>query len=176
MNQTPNLSLNHLELCVNELERMERFYTEVLGFIVTDRKEGTAAMVFLSSSPDEHHQIVLRSGGDGRPGVLDHIAFRVDTLASLRSILGRLKSHRQLDFETFSHGTTWSIKVRDPEGNRVEVFTDTPWYVPQPVRFAVDLNLADEELIRKTENAIRERPGFGPAKVWQKAHRARITG
>jgi len=176
MTQTPKLSLSHLELCVKDVERTERFYTEVLGFVATDRGKGTNAMVFLSRSPDEHHQIVLSPGGDGRPGVLDHIALRVDTLEALRRIFQRLKSRGEASFETVSHGTTWSIYMKDPEGNRLEVFTDTPWHVAQPVRFEIDLDLTDEELFRRTEDAIRERPDFGPAKAWQKAHRKRMLG
>jgi catechol-2,3-dioxygenase len=176
MEQTPNLSLSHLELCVKDIEHMERFYTEVLGFVATDRGGGPGAMVFLSRSPDEHHQIVLSPGGDGKPGALDHVALRVDTLEALRRIYRRLKSRDDASFETVSHGTTWSIYIRDPEGNRVEIFTDTPWHVAQPVRFAVDLALADEELIRRTEDAIRERAGFGPARAWRSAHRKRMQG
>jgi catechol-2,3-dioxygenase len=176
MAQTPKLSLSHLELCVKDVERMERFYCEVLGFMATDRGEGTSAMVFLSRSPDEHHQIVLSPGGDGRPGVLDHVALRVDTLAALRTIFDRLKSCDDVDFETVSHGTTWSIYLKDPEGNRVEVFTDTPWHVDQPVRFSVDLNLTDEDLARETVERIRSLPGFSALEAWRDAHHKRFDG
>ena len=176
MSTTSNLSLSHLELRVKDVNLMERFYTEVLGFIATDRGQGVNAMVFLSRSPDEHHQIVLSPGGDGRSGALDHIALRVDGLDALRRIFNLLKDFKDVRYETVSHGTTWSIYVEDPEGNRVEVFADTPWHVAQPVRFEIDLDLTDEELLRRTEDAIRERREFGPAKDWQKAHRKRMVG
>ncbi len=176
MTATPNLCLSHLELRVKDVRLMEAFYTEVLGFVATDRGEGENAMVFLSRSPDEHHQIVLSPGGDGKPGVLDHVALRVDTLDRLKSVFKRLKSRDDVSFETVSHGTTWSIYTQDPEGNRVEVFTDTPWHVAQPVRFAIDLDLSAEELLRLTEDAIKTRPGFGPLKSWQEAHRKRMLG
>ncbi|HSS66745.1 MAG TPA: VOC family protein [Gammaproteobacteria bacterium] len=176
MNEIPNLSLSHLELCVEDVERMERFYTEVLGFAATDRRKGKNAMVFLSRSPDEHHQIVLNSGGDGKPGVLDHVALRVDTLEGLRSIFQRLQIRDDVEFETVSHGNTWSIYVRDPEGNRVEVFTDTPWHVAQPVRFTIDLNLNDGDLFIETVERIRRLPGFSPLQAWRDAHRKRFGG
>ena len=176
MDQTPNLSLSHLELCVEDVHRMERFYTEVLGFVATDRGEGPGEMVFLSRSPDEHHQIVLSPGGDGKPGVLDHIALRVDSLEALRRIHERLKARGGDRFETVSHGTTWSIYIDDPEGNRVEVFTDTPWHVDQPVRFAVDLDLDEEDLARETLGRIRSLPGFGTVEAWREAHRKRFEG
>ena len=174
MSQTPNLVLSHLELRVAGIKRMERFYTEALGFVVTDRGEGKDGMVFLSRSPDEHHQIVLSPGGTAGSGALDHIALRVESLSALKRIYEKLKSVGNIDFETVSHGNSWSIYMRDPEGNRVEVFTDTPWHVAQPVRFSIDLGLTDEELTRQTEAAIRDRPGFGPADDWRKAHRERI--
>lgn len=63
METSPNLTLSHLELRVADIRKMERFYAEVLGFIATDRSDGENEMVFLSRSPDEHHQIVLSPGG-----------------------------------------------------------------------------------------------------------------
>ncbi|MDH3315706.1 MAG: VOC family protein [Gammaproteobacteria bacterium] len=176
MGKSSNLTLSHLELRVANVSKMERFYTDVLGFVSTDRGKEKNAMVFLSRSPDEHHQIVLNPGGDGAgsPGALDHIALRVASLKALRKIYGALKARNDVSYETVSHGTTWSIYMRDPEGNRVEVFTDTPWHVSQPVRFEIDLDLTDEDLVRRTEETIRARPGFGPADAWKKAHRSRF--
>lgn len=176
MTKPPNLTLSHLELRVADVERMERFYTNMLGFVVTDRGDGDNAMVFLSRSPEEHHQIVLNpvSQGPGERGALDHIALRVDSLGALRQVYQKLIGQDGISYETVSHGTTWSIYVRDPEGNRLEIFADTPWHVAQPIRFAIDLSLSDEDLIRGTENAIRSRPGFRPAEDWQEAHRKRF--
>lgn len=176
MTATTNLCLSHLELRVKDVRLMETFYTEVLGFVATDRGKGENAMVFLSRSPDEHHQIVLSPGGDGTPGALDHVALRVDTLDTLKRVFKRLESRDDVSFETVSHGTTWSIYVQDPEGNRVEVFTDTPWHVAQPVRFKINLDLPAEELLRLTEDAIKTRPGFRPLESWQEAHRKRMIG
>lgn len=176
MGKSSNLTLSHLELRVADVSKMERFYTEVLGFVSTDRGKGDNEMVFLSKSPGEHHQLVLNPGGEGAgsPGALDHIALRVDSLQALRKIHVALKAREDVSYETVSHGTTWSIYMRDPEGNRVEVFADTPWHVAQPVRFTIDLDLTDKELVRRTEEAIRTRPGFAPAEDWQKSHRKRF--
>ena len=56
----PNLVFSHMGLSVKNVARMERFYTEVLGFAVTDRgNAGGMELVFLSRSPEDHHQIVL---------------------------------------------------------------------------------------------------------------------
>ena len=58
----------------------------------------------------------------------------------------------------------------DPEGNRLEFFCDTPWYVEQPHRVALDFSLSDEELLERFIPAFKK---FNPAferdwvkKVW----------
>src|SRR3546814_17837053 len=59
----PNLTFSHMGLSVIDMDRMEDFYTRVLGFTVTDR--GFAAgmqLTFLSRDPADHHQIVLATG------------------------------------------------------------------------------------------------------------------
>ena len=38
------------------------------------------------------------------------------------------------------HGNAWSLYFRDPEGNRLEVFCDTQWYVEQPCLEDLDLS------------------------------------
>jgi catechol-2,3-dioxygenase len=77
--------------------------------------------------------------------------------------------------ESVTHGTTWSIYFRDPEGNRLEVFADTPWHVSQPCRFSIDLELNDDELYEYTEEKIRNLPGFKSAEEWRKSHKVVVT-
>ena len=51
------IALSHFEIRARDLPRIEAFYTQVLGFAVTDRSpEGAHPMVFLSAHPGEHHQ------------------------------------------------------------------------------------------------------------------------
>jgi len=82
----PNMLLSHIELYVQDITQMERFFTEKLGFVVTDRGEGISGMVFLSRSPDEHHQIVLNPRQSHRSieSPVDHISFRLESIAELR--------------------------------------------------------------------------------------------
>ncbi len=82
----PAMALSHFELYVSDVAQMERFYTESLGFAVTDRGAGEGAMVFLSRNPDQHHQIVLnpRPSARNTESPVDHISFRVASLADLR--------------------------------------------------------------------------------------------
>lgn len=157
----PDIALAHFELFVRDLAQMERFYTEALGFEVTDRGTGTGGLVFLSRNPAEHHQLVLNPDAarrtDGSP--LDHISFRVGSLADLRRFHAALDGVAG-DLQTVSHGNAWSIYFRDPEDNRLELFVDTPWEVAQPCRFDIDLALPDAELAAATEVRIRDLPGF----------------
>ncbi|RJE73395.1 glyoxalase [Pseudoalteromonas sp. MSK9-3] len=174
--ELPNMLLSHVELYVKDLKEMTAFYTEKLGFVITDSGSGDNGMVFLSRSPNEHHQIVLspypsRSATDSP---VDHISFRVDSLAHLKRFIESLLCSDEIPLQTVSHGSTWSIYFRDPEGNRFEIFTDTPWYVHQPCKFEVDFNLSDEALMASTLQVIRELPGFAMANDWQQSHQRQL--
>ena len=173
MRQFPSLSLSHIELYVQDIERVERFYVECLGFVVTDRDEGDEAMVFLSRNPDEHHQLVLnpRPGRADSESPVDHISFRVRSLKELRMFHDPI-ARAGVPMESVSHGTTWSLYLHDPERNRIEIFVDTPWYVHQPCKFAVDFALSDDELTASTRKSIAGMPGFREADDWRSAHAA----
>ena len=62
------------------------------------------------------------------------------------------------------------------EGNRIEVFTDTPWYCEQPVREAVDFTHSDEEIMRHCEAVARSLPRFMPRAQWVAQMKARMAG
>lgn len=173
----PNMLLSHIELYVQDIVQMEQFYTKNLGFIVTDRGDGKNGMVFLSRSPSEHHQIVLNPVASHRTfeSPVDHISFRVASISELRVFNAALASMPDMKFQTVSHGTAWSIYFRDPENNRFEIFTDTPWYVHQPCKFSVDLTLSDQDLIKFTEHKIKELPGFALASDWNKVHKTSLA-
>jgi len=175
------ISISHFEIKVRDLPGMEAFYTDTLGFRVTDRSpedssRGGHRMVFLSQNPGEHHQIVLNEAKDGdfSQGSLDHLAFRVSDLKALRSFHDAVAAHGGLDYETVSHGTTWSLYFSDPEGNRLEFFVDTPWHVAQPLRFSIDLSMSDEDLIAWTEEKISSLADFQPVAQWSSNHRQRL--
>jgi len=171
MSSFPNIQLSHFELYVVDTPSMEKFYTDYLGFVVTDRGEGKDAMVFLSRNPDEHHQLVLnpRQSKKTIESPIDHISFRVDSIENLRVFHNSLKSS-SATLQTVSHGTSWSIYFRDPEGNRLELFTDTPWHVNQPCRFEIDFQMTNDELLEFTKHRIKDLPGFDSVKNWRESH------
>jgi len=98
--------LSHIELFVQGISVMESFYTKNLGFVITDRGEGKNGMVFLSRSPKEHHQIVLNPRMSHRTieSPIDHISFRVESIAELRVFVSSLKLKPEIVLQTVSHG------------------------------------------------------------------------
>jgi catechol 2,3-dioxygenase-like lactoylglutathione lyase family enzyme len=171
----PALAFSHLGVYVRDLARMEAFYTGLLGFTVTDRGDysaptGPTYLVFLSRDPDEHHQIVLATG---RPAglafsTLNQISFRVPDLAALRALHAELPRFDATDVRPLYHGNAMSVYFRDPEGNRIEVFMDMPWYVTQPCGIPLDLGRADEAIWRWAEETARALPGFRPRDAWRR--------
>lgn len=150
---------------------MADFYSRFLGFTITDcGRLGDTELVFLSRDPREHHQVVLVAG---RPhetsfNVVNQISFRVDSLRTLRELHTRLQSEPVTDIAPVTHGNALSVYFRDPEGNRLELFIDTPWYVTQPLRVPMDLSLPDQALWKWAEEHARSLPGFKPAAEWER--------
>jgi catechol-2,3-dioxygenase len=66
-----------------------------------------------------------------------------------------------------SHGNALSVYFLDPEGNRIELFVDTPWYVTQPLRIPMDMSLSDTDLWAWAEREARKLPGFKPVEQWR---------
>lgn len=168
--QSSSLAFSHLGLFVSNLGVMTRFYTEALQFTVTDEGDlGSVQLVFLSRDPAEHHQLVLASG---RPQDLvfnpvNQVSFRVPDLAQLRRFHARLVQAGAVDVAPVTHGNTISIYCRDPEGYRLEVFMDTPWYCDQPLREPIDFAREDHELMAQAEAIARRFPKFMPRAQWQ---------
>ena len=170
MAQPSSLSFSHVGIYVRDMALMERFYAGTLGMIVTDRGNlGDVVLVFLSTTPDEHHELVLASGRPAEVAfnVVNQISFRVGSLAELKSLHTQLVAFPVTDVQPVTHGISWSIYCRDPEGNRVELFVDSPWYVDQPVRVPIDLNASEDEIVRETETMCRDLPGFTSRENWQ---------
>ena len=64
MNHIPDAQLTHVGLFVHDLESMAGFYASVFGMVRTDEGSNYRGdrVVFLSRSPQEHHQLVLAAG------------------------------------------------------------------------------------------------------------------
>jgi len=178
MTTSPPISFSHFGIYVTDLARMEDFYTRVLGLLVSDRGQvpGGSDLVFLSRDPDEHHQIVLASGRP--PGVdfnvVNQISFKLPGLADLKAMYARARDEGIKQFRVVTHGNAWSVYFADPEGNRVEVFVDTPWHTPQPVVEPFDIEAPVESIVKETEALCRNRPGFMSREAWRTAQVTRM--
>jgi catechol-2,3-dioxygenase len=165
-----DITFSHMGLFVRDVEQMAAFYANVLGFTITDRgKMGEAYLVFLSRNPEEHHQLVLVSGRtkDQTYSVVNQISFKVSNLKTLRQVLAQaLADGGASDVQPATHGNAISVYLRDPEGNRIEIYMDTPWYCAQPLRQPINLDLPDEEVMAQTEALARSRPKFQPRAQW----------
>ncbi|HXF65289.1 MAG TPA: VOC family protein [Burkholderiales bacterium] len=174
-----SLTLSHVGIFVSNLPAMEDFYTRFMGFAVSDRgrRPDGAEIVFLTRDPGEHHQLVLVSGRPESVGfnVVNQLSFRVDSLATLRALYEGLEHEAVSGIETLTHGNALSVYFRDPEGNRVELLIDTPWYVPQPHYLDVDLTAPDEALWAAIERHVRATPGFMPVAQWRAETERRIA-
>jgi catechol 2,3-dioxygenase-like lactoylglutathione lyase family enzyme len=177
------LRWSHAVLYVRDLEAMIGFYRDVLGFEVSDRGPLDPAapgleIVFLSQVATDHHQLAfVPVRGDGPPSTVDHMAFRVESLADVKAMAARLAADgRAQGLQALSHGNAWSVYFRDPEGNGLEVFCDSPWHVRQPQVRPWDLETSEEELRRRTEAAFRSEPDFQPIESFYAGRRARFGG
>jgi catechol 2,3-dioxygenase len=160
--------LSHVGLYVRDVPKMIEFYTKVLGFVVSDGAQD-GRITFLSRNPSDHHQVVLVRGRETEPETLmvQQVSFNVATLANVQKAYRKVKEAGCDSIRPVSHGNAWSVYFRDPEGNQIEMFCDTPWYVPQPCGFKIDLEESEDEIYRFTEEYCRGQPGFKPMEEWR---------
>jgi catechol 2,3-dioxygenase len=163
------LEVAHAVLLVHDLDGMIAFYTNTLGFEVTDRgplgRPGGTEIVFLSQTARHHHQLAFVSGRE-KPDPsnnLHHVAFRstgsLDDLKALKKTLDA--DARVTRIMPLTHGNAWSVYFRDPEFNGVEVFIDTPWHVRQPQGEPLDLDKSNDEIVELTRARFSTEPEFG---------------
>jgi catechol 2,3-dioxygenase-like lactoylglutathione lyase family enzyme len=125
--------IGHVVLNCTDIERSVRFYTEVLGFSVSDvypEEIARGGMVFMRYSHD-HHGVALVGilPGEAQSIELNHLAFEVATLDEVFTARDHLRRHNvQIDFEGRRRaGAQVSVEFRDPDGHRLEIY----WGVDQ---------------------------------------------
>ncbi len=157
---------------------MIAFYPRVLGLVVTDSGDYYLGgrIAFLSRNAEEHHQVVMASGrAEGSPSTINQLSFRVESLEDLRRFHAALVKELVKEMNPRNHGNAWSIYFSDPEHNRIEIYTPSPWYVGQPYGKPLDLVEPVETILAKTEAMIRDDPTHSTRAAWMAQMQARLA-
>ncbi len=171
----------HFGIFVFDLDKMVEFYTQVFRLTITDEGLGHNfgnKLVFMSATEDQHHQLVLSAGRSEKSPVstIMQASFLVPDLAELRWNRDKAESLGAYEIRPMNHGNAWSVYYFDPEGNRVEVYLDTPYYVNQPYGTPLNLALSEEALLAETYAMVKDDPTYMPLADWQAKFRTRGAG
>jgi catechol-2,3-dioxygenase len=174
-----SIEFSHVGLFVQDMDSMVGFYQRVLGLVVTDRGFLPGReLTFMSRNPREHHQVVLATGRTGSldDKVVNQISFRIGSLEELQQMYRWLQDEPQATrFRAIDHGNAWTLYFHDPEGNRIELFVDTPWYVAQPKAEPLDLTGAASVIRAANEAMCKADPSFEAVETWRTRLAARIA-
>lgn len=126
---TAGVDIGHVHLKTANLERIRKFYVDILGF---DIMAQMPTALFLSSG-GYHHHLAFNTweseGGQPPPfGTtgLYHVAIRYPTRASLGDALHRLNTASWSLEGVNDHGTHEALYLRDPDNNGLELYWDRP--------------------------------------------------
>lgn len=118
--------LDHALLYGPDIEKVQRIFTEVLGFRLTEYftlEDGkTVGGVFMSCSHKSHD---IAFGRYPEPGKLHHLSFMLDSWEKVLRAADLMSMHKvPIDMGPTRHGVTRgaTIYAWDPSGNRFETF------------------------------------------------------
>jgi catechol-2,3-dioxygenase len=144
-----NTGIHHVGLRATNPAASAEFYRDVLRMEIVggsgpDHELGASA--FLSSRPDEEsHEIALFANP-----VFAHVAFKVSSLAELRSAYARVVARNIPIKLVANHRVSFAFYFDDPDGNMIEVYWptgDLSWR--QPRMEPLDLSQPDEALLEQ---------------------------
>ena len=154
------IGLRHVGWGVKDPEAMVAFYRDVMGMTVvreTPAHSPIGTTVFVARHHEEEdHDLVFFSNPR-----FAHTAFRVASLAELRTFYHEVKEKGVPIKFTFNHGVALSFYFDDPEGRSIEIYWATHVRAPQDPNFfaqPIDLDLPEEELLREVERVTGQKP------------------
>ncbi len=170
--------LGHVVLNCSDLERSVRFYTELLGFEISDiypDEMVKGGMVFMRFNEDHHGVALVGSMTSASPNFeLNHIAFEVATLDEVVRARNHLKKHGvTIDFEGRRRaGVQIAVEFRDPDGHRLEIYwgldqvgadgyirPPSEWKLARSLKQAIDDPVRGQDVSLKDPAALDETPG-----------------
>lgn len=125
-------NLNHLVLFVSDVKESQKFYCEILGFVVREKIGEDAVFLHAGGSKNHHDLGLIYAGNNAAPLAngprigLYHSAWEVASIDDLLEAKKELEKVGVLAGES-EHGNSISLYAKDPDGNEFEVF----WMVPE---------------------------------------------
>jgi catechol 2,3-dioxygenase-like lactoylglutathione lyase family enzyme len=186
------VKLGHVVLDSSDVERSVRFYTQILGFEVSDIYPDdmvAGGMVFMRFNADHHGVALVGSMTGASPNVeLNHMAFEVASLDEVIRARNHLRKHGvHIDFEGRRRaGVQIAVEFRDPDGHRLEIYwgldrvkpdgyirPPSEWKLARSLKQAVadpvrgqDTTLKDASILEERAPAQTERSSGGSSR-WQ---------
>jgi catechol 2,3-dioxygenase len=120
--------IGHVVLNCRDIDLSMRFYTEVLGFKVSDwypESMVPGRMCFMRFNSDHHGIALVGSMDAASPNFeLNHLAFQVETLDEVVAARNHLRrAGVPIDFEGRRRaGVQIAVEFRDPDGHRLEIY------------------------------------------------------
>jgi catechol 2,3-dioxygenase len=118
--------LSHIVLNVEDIEKQNRFFCDVLGFRLSDQTE---RMDFVRCSTDHHSIALARGHGAG----LNHMAYEVPNFDGLMRGAGRLKK--------YGYGIEWGVGRHGPGDNVFSYFIEPNGFVTE---YTTEIERIDE--------------------------------
>lgn len=120
--------IGHVVLMVQDLEKSVKFYTEVLGFRVSDVYPPSMVpgrMVFMRCAND-HHGVALVGGATapGNSNELNHMAFEVATIDEVFRARDHLEKHNvKISYQGRRRaGCQIAVEFFDPDNHMLEIY------------------------------------------------------
>lgn len=123
--------LGHVGIFVRDVEKSKKFYTEILGFKLSDVNE--QGIVFLRCGTDHHDTVLVPMPKENHNAVpterreVQQISYEVDSVEDLRKALNFLREKGVTIVSGLRQrgpGNDKTIDFLDPDGNNVQLYCE----------------------------------------------------